>query len=273
MNERGEEQTQHVGRSLRTLIRGLAQNSLGEAYEGYKALYKVGAPAIPQVREAVLKSNWSKLKYGNEARYVSGLFSLIHDIDEAEARSVADRLKNGGCAPAVARILDSVCAFTLSDYDRYSVCGAEVFEHKRLVTRQNVRALLQRWLKNVPAEDLREVERIFILRKEDFEGWGDYTPVLFRINIVWDNPSRRWSPMSHVNNFIIERTLYHEIGHHAHRHTFGQDPEQEEAAERYADRIMSGSGHWYSRVGRLLGAHSNKGISRTRNERGPHPQS
>jgi hypothetical protein len=270
MHEEDTEQFDQIARGLRTLIRGLTQHNLEEAYEGYKALYKVGAPAIAQVREAIFKSNWSKLKYGNEVRYISGLVSLIHDIDEAEARRVTDRLKSGDCAPAVARILESVCSFALSDYTRYSLRGVKIFEHKGLVTRQDVRARLERWLKNVPAEDLREVERVFILRKEDLTGLGDYTPILYRINLVWDNPSQRWSPMSHVNNFIIERALYHEIGHHVHRHTFGQDLEQEAAAEEYADRIMARSGHWFAKVGRLLGAQSNKGMNRTRNQRASH---
>jgi hypothetical protein len=267
MNEQGEEQIQHIGRSLRTLIRGLTQNNLEAAYEGYKALFKVGASAIPQIREAVLKSNWPKLKYANEVRYVRGLVSLIHDIDESEARKVATHLINNGCDPALARILGSTCAFTLSDYARYSVRGIEVLEHKELVTKQNVRALLERWLRNVPAEDLSGVERIYILRREDLTALGDYTPVLGRINLAWDNPSPRWSPMSHVNNFIIERNLYHEIGHHVRRHTFGQDPEQEEEAEKYADHIMARSGHWLAMIGRLLGAQSNNGMNRTRDTR------
>jgi hypothetical protein len=127
-------------------------------------------------------------------------------------------------------------------------------------------------LKSVPVEDLTEIERIYILRREDLTALGDYTPVLCRINLVWDNPSPRWSPMSHVNNFIIERNLYHEIGHHAHRHTFGQDPEQEEEAERYADRIMARSGHWYYRIGRLLAARSGGGTNRPRNKHASHPE-
>jgi hypothetical protein len=181
-------------------------------------------------------------------------------------------LKDGGCDPAVARILDVICGFTLADYTRYNVCGIEIFEHKKLLTKQNVRGSLERWLENIPVEDLQEIERVYILRREDLTALGDYTPILYRINLVWDNPSPRWSPMSHVNSFIIERSLYHEIGHHAHRHTFGQDPEQEEAAEKYADRLMAQSNHWYFRLGRLLSAPSNKGMKRTRNKRDSHPQ-
>lgn len=36
----------------------------------------------------------------------------------------------------------------------------------------------------------------------------------------------------------IERALYHEIGHHVHRHSFGEIPEQEQEADAYARRLM-----------------------------------
>jgi hypothetical protein len=36
----------------------------------------------------------------------------------------------------------------------------------------------------------------------------------------------------------MEGTLYHKIGHHVHKHTFGQDPEQEKEANAYAARMM-----------------------------------
>ena len=263
MDEQGNELTQNINRSLRMLIRGLTQDNVAEMYEGYKALFQVGVLAIPQIREAVLKSNWSKLKYPNEIRYVSGLVNLIHDLDESEARGITNQLKNNGCDLAVARILDSICTFTLADYTQYNICGVKIFEHKKLVTKQNVRARLERWLKNVPIEDLKEIERIYILRSEDLRSLGNYKPILYRINFVWDNPSSRWSPMSWLNNFIIENTLYHEIGHHVHRHTFGQDPEQEKEAEKYSDRIMARSNRWLFRVRRLLSARSNNSFNPT----------
>jgi len=241
-----------INRSLRTLIRGWTQGNVAEIYDGYKALFQIGAPAIPQIRAAILKSTWSDLKYPNEIRYVCGLVNLIHDIDESEARRITNQLKNNGCDLAVARILDSVCAFTLADYTQYSVCGVKIFEHKKLVTKQNVRARLEQWLKNVPIEDLKEIDRIYILRSGDLKSLGNYKPVLYVINLVWDNPSSKWSPMSWLNNFIIESTLYHEIGHHVHRHTFGEDQDQEREAEQYSDRIMANSNHLLFRIGRLL---------------------
>src|SRR5215475_3423710 len=142
---------------------------------------------------------------------------------------------------AVVRFLDSICAFTLADYTQYDVCGVKVFEHKKLVTKQNVRSRLEQWLKNIPIEDLKEIDRIYIVRSKDMTPLGSYRPILYVINLVWDSPSSWWSPMSWLNNFVIEIVLYHEIGHHVHRHTFGEDSDQEKEADKYSGRIMANS--------------------------------
>jgi hypothetical protein len=69
---------------------------------------------------------------------------------------------------------------------------------------------------------------------------------------VWDNPYSKLNPLSWLNSFIIESTLYHEIGHHVHRHTFGQDPDQEKEANDYSDKIMLNSSHMFSRIMRAI---------------------
>jgi hypothetical protein len=238
MSEDINELNERISTNLKTLIRGLTQNNLTEAYEGYKALFKIGTAAIPRLREAALKSNWAKIRRSNEIRYASGLMNLIHDIDESEAKRISNQLRLAGCDLTLVRILDSICRVTVNDYIQYVIRGVNIFEHKKLITKQSIRHKLERWLKNVPDSDLDEIERIFIIRRGDLEYLGNYTPVLYQINLIWDNPCSRWNPMSNVNNFIIQRTLYHEIGHHVCRHKFGQIPEQEKEAERYADRLM-----------------------------------
>ncbi|MCY7348831.1 MAG: hypothetical protein LH614_21795 [Pyrinomonadaceae bacterium] len=210
----------------------------------------------------LLKFDCSKVKYPSEIRYVSGLVNLIHDIDEVEANEIVRQLKGGDCNVALAHILDSICKFTLEDYVRYNVCGVEIFEHKNLITKQNVEAKLESWLKNIPSNDLREIERIYILRRGDLESLGNYKPILSRINLVWINSSSRWSPMSWIDNFIIENTLYHEIGHHVYRHTFGQDSTQEKEADDYADGIMINSNHLLFRAVSLLKPKFNKSANK-----------
>ena len=233
---------------------------MDETYKGYKALFQIGAPAIPQIRDVLLKFDFSKVKYATEIRYVSGLVNLIHDIDESEANKIVRQLKSGDCNLALASILDSICKFTLDDYAQYNVCGVKIFEHKNLVTKQRIKAKLEQWLRNVPSEDLKEIERIYILRQEDLDSLGNYKPILHRINVVWINRSPRWSPMSWIDNFIIENILYHEIGHHVYRHTFGQEPKQEKEADDYADRIMLNSKHLLFRVARLFKTQSNTSL-------------
>lgn len=253
MEEQSNVADQNISLSLKTLIRGLTQDDVTEMYKAYKALFAVGPAVIPQIREAIFKAKWSSVKYPNEIRYLAGLVTLIHDLDESESAKIRVELISNGCGPVVTRILDSISSFKLENFNRYDVRGVKIFEHKKLVTRQNVKRRLEQWLKPVPGEDLDQIERIYVLAKSDLEALGSYAPVLFCINLAWDNPSPRWSPMSWMNNFIIESTLYHEIGHHVHRHTFGQDPEQEEDAENYADRIMAyRSGHLLFRLARVL---------------------
>jgi hypothetical protein len=253
MEEQPNVADQNISRSLKNLIRGLTQDDVTEMYKAYKALFAVGPAAIPQIREAIFKARWSSVKYPNEIRYLAGLVSLIHDLDETESEKIRVELIGNGCGPVVMRILDSIGSFKLEDFIRYDVLGVKIFEHKRLVTRQNVKQRLEQWLKPVPSEDLDQIERIYVLRTSDLEALGSYRPVLFCINLAWDNPSHWWSPMSWLNNLIIESTLYHEIGHHVHRHTFGQDPEQEADADDYADRIMAyRSNHFLFRVARVI---------------------
>jgi hypothetical protein len=253
MQKQTQPPEQDISRSLKNFIRGLTQDDVADMYERYKALFQIGPAAIPQIRDLIFKSNWSNVRYPNEIRYVAGLVSLIHDLDESESERIRAELLSNGCAPALGRILDSIGSFRSDDYKRYEVRGIRIFEHKKLVTKQNVKRRLEQWLKSIPDKNLDAIERIYIIRKEDFAALGSYAPILYCINLVWDNPSARWNPISWVNNFSIENTLYHEIGHHVHRHTFGQDPEQEDAADQYADRIMAQrSDHFLFKVVRLF---------------------
>jgi len=230
-------QDQEIRTSLKTLIRGLTQGNRREGYEGYKALYKIGASAIPQIREAIFQSNWAKVKRPNEIRYVSGLVSLLRDINEVEAEGVARQLIENGCDISVKRLVTSICSFTLTDYLIYDIRGIKVYEHKELF-KHDVRSKLEKWLNNVPDKDLKEIERLYVITNDGRDKAGSYMPILFTIVVVWDNPFSRRDPFSWLLLQNIEYTLYHEIGHHIHRHSFGQIPEQEQEADAYARRLL-----------------------------------
>ena len=177
-----------ISSSLRTLIAGLTQCETADSYEAYKTLYRIGTPAIQHIREAILQSNFSSVKYSIQIRYVCGLISLLHDIDERESNRIVETIKQNGCDRSLERILVSICRFTLNNYYEYKLSGINVFEHKKLVTKQEVRHKLEKWLKNIPKMDLKGIERIFVLRREDLEALGSYVPFLHRINVVWNDP-------------------------------------------------------------------------------------
>jgi Zn-dependent protease with chaperone function len=50
-----------------------------------------------------------------------------------------------------------------------------------------------------------------------------------------------------------EYTLYHEVGHHSHRHTFGKDVGQENEADDYAKQLMHQAHTNLKRIVKLLG--------------------
>jgi len=149
---------QAINRELKNFLRGLTQRDLSDRYESYKALFKLGPAAIPQIRELLFKSDWSEVKYPNEIRYVTGLVSLIHDLDEFESEQIRAKLLSNGCDPALGRILDSIGSFKSQDYIQYEVRGIKIFEHHQLLTKENVKRILERWLKSVPDEDLEAIQ-------------------------------------------------------------------------------------------------------------------
>jgi hypothetical protein len=236
----GEEE---IAVHLKTLMRGLSQRNLRETYNAYRALYMIGEPAVPQIRESLLKSNWTEIKNAGEAWYVSGLLNLLHDISEAEAERVAGQIISAGCDMGIRRVVESIGSFKQSDYVIYVAHGVTVYEHKGLAD-QAVRSKLIRWLKNIPEEDLAEIERLYVIPPDDRKSMGSYTPTLFNVTLVWLNPFSRRNPLSWLAFVGIQHTLFHEVGHHFHRHTWGEIPEQEEEANAYANRLL-----WRSRLG------------------------
>jgi hypothetical protein len=187
--------TQQIDVHLKTLIRGLSQENIDERCKGYKALYELGIPAIPQIKEALFKSKWERVKYPGEIRYVSGLFSLIHDISEEEAERVAKKIISNGCSSTVSQLLNAISDFRLADYRTYSIKGVEIFEHKDLAG-WNVQRRLESWFENVPDSDLQELHRVYVIIRDGRSNAGSYTPILFNIQVVWETVFSKFKPLS-----------------------------------------------------------------------------
>ena len=59
------------------------QPSYPDAYQAYKILYAIGPPIIPIIRTKLLETDWSNSKYKELSNYISGFFSLLHDLNES----------------------------------------------------------------------------------------------------------------------------------------------------------------------------------------------
>ena len=229
---------QDIKKCLRVLSRGLMQADYTTAYKGYKALYQIGAPALPVLSDLAINSDWSNKKYKELSRYVTGIFSLIHDIDEDEADRVYQSMISNGAPDHIRVQLKSICAFSLKGYKHYNCRDIDVYEHKGIVSKCEIKPHIQKWLTNLPTNDLSGIHRIYIVRPDDIKYAGTYTPVLFKITLVWNNRFREGSLAFNFFSIYTEKVLYHEVGHHIHRHTFGKLPDQEKEADRYAAKIL-----------------------------------
>lgn len=230
--------TDEIENQFRRFSRSVLQGDYRETYRAHKEIYRTGRAAIPALKEGVLGSDFSNPRYPAATRYASAVVNLIRDIDEDEARAVAQQIIARGCARPLRLVLDSICRFSLADYIDYSIRGVRVLQHHDLSTSCDVRAWLDRWMANIPEKDLGDLIRILVVRPVDMEreAAGTYTPYLHKVTVVWNVPDE--SLPSRLLLLFVEATLYHEIGHHVCRHDFGQDPVQEQEADAYAHQLL-----------------------------------
>ncbi len=230
--------SQEINEHFRTFSRGLMHSDYTIAYTGYRALYKIGPSVLPTLVESVFKCDFSDFKFKELSRYVTGLVSLIHDIDEKEGNEIINKIISNGCPDHLKHQLHSISLFSKEEYIDYQVEAIEIMEHKALGPRCEIKPFIRDWLKNIPKSDLDGIDRIIICKPDDIEAAGTYRPILQTISIAWGDNYGKFPLAFKIFLFLTEHTLYHEIGHHVHRHTFGQDPIQEKEANRYAARAM-----------------------------------
>ena len=85
-------------------------------FEAHKNLYELGKPLIPIIKEKLLEIEWSKSNYKELSKYVSGFYSLLHDLDEDEAELVGQKIISNGCPKQIKAIIQSVNQFSVKNY-------------------------------------------------------------------------------------------------------------------------------------------------------------
>lgn len=218
---------------------GLVQNSNETIFKNYKKLYEIGEDSLPPLIEAILPHDWSKIENKSQMRLLSGIVSLINDINEDTCKETAERIITKGCTQAVKQCLNSITSFSLNNYISYTMNDVKVYISNDLKNEKHIKFKLEKWLSIVPEKDLQEINRIYVVPyHEDYSYSGTYTPILSYITLVWDTENNQSFFWKWAESFMVEQTLYHELGHHKHNHTFGQDNEQEDEADEYAREFM-----------------------------------
>ncbi|WP_321397509.1 hypothetical protein [Emcibacter sp.] len=214
------------------------QDAFKQVCEAHRNLYYMGDKVIPYIEEKLLSRSWEEVGYSTDLGLLNAMLGLVHDIDEDRSRAISKKIQQRGCSVPVRRRMDQLLSFTVKDYFQYVASGMNVFQEKRLARPDYVRRKIENWMSFVPAEDLSGIERLYIIACQDNDRSGSYMPILQNIVVEWGVQSSRWNPLSVVERFFVKKTLYHEVGHHAHRHTFGQDPDQEKEADKYAVKLL-----------------------------------
>ncbi|MFC1840712.1 ImmA/IrrE family metallo-endopeptidase [Thermodesulfobacteriota bacterium] len=230
---------EEINTAIKKLIRSITVREIKKQLKWHKTLYEIGEAALPKIRSTIKSYNSSSLDIRSKHICISGLMRLMHDINEQKALSLTKELIENGCDSLIATHLKTINEFTSKNFKCYQIKGVRIYEEKKLSPQYSIQRLLQKWFENVPLENLNEVDRIYVKSKDKQDYSGNYMPIFFSINLVWIAPSSRYNPMFWLIILGHEFTLYHEIGHHVSRHTFGKDPDQEREANQYAKMLMT----------------------------------
>lgn len=248
MSEPTQASVAAVDEQMGRLARGLVAGDTSCALRAYRGLYRMGPSVIPAIRDVALRATWPDSCRREEVRCIAGLVSLAHDLDEEESRTLVAELARRGCGRVVERVLRVVTAPTIRDYTELSCRSVRLFIHRDLPAAFDAESRVPQWLVNVPETDLEDVEMVFVTPYGPDDRSGDYVPSLCSIRVIWRSLGLRVPGTLALLALDAERTLYHEIGHHVHRHGFGQIPHQEREADRYAGTCFRRSHPVLSRI-------------------------
>lgn len=230
--------SQEVEKHLKSLSYGAMGGRPTQAYKHHRKLYKMGKGILPYIEEKIFSQPWGKVTYEPQLVYLVSLLNLVHDIDEHRSAVIIQKLKSSGCSDIVNRRISILTTFTRDNFYVIESRGLQIFISKNLGKVMPIQKRICKWLTFIPQEDISALERIYIVPPSESDFKGYYMPILFKILVEWDMPYSYFNPISWTYLSGIKWTFFHEIGHHALRHDFGQDPEQEDQANSYAAKQL-----------------------------------
>ncbi len=241
-----------INHQLKVYIHGLTGGNRDSRDEAYVSLYRHGKSAIPALKAMLLSNNFTGINPGLEISILSGLLTLLNDIDETEANHVGQILKNHGCSQTIKTRITSILRFSITNYSIYSVNGIKILMQNSLKNQKSIFKKITLWLSHVKVNDLEGIERIYIVPESKSDYLGTYQPVFNNITVEWDNNFSSYNPFSFFLTIRNEHTLYHEIGHHSLRHKAGQDKVQENEANQFASSLIHKSHPAISNIVKII---------------------
>lgn len=228
-------ETIEIKRHIKRLKQGLLTSDREIADQASIRLMGFGDKAAPVVLDELLKIDLQKNISMEAASLISGLVIVLRDLDEDVAESFITDAINQKLNPILHVELERTLRFSINNYRQSNYGNIVLLEERTIDERLNATAYICKWLSKLPKGDLIGISRIYIVNEHlDFEYHGTYTPNIANIAIVWDSSIRTFNPLNWILRFGIKDTLYHEIGHHRFKHTYGQDELQERIANEYS---------------------------------------
>lgn len=223
--------------SLKRLKRGLMSNDERTTLQSYRILYKAGPTAALLVNRELERFNVEERSKREIFAAFAGLNGLLRDLDESASDSFIRETLSAKCNNSFAALLRSIKRFSRSDYRVMQVATFDIWEHVAIDKQRMASDHVRTWLADLPAQDIDGIARMYIITSDVNHDWlGTYLPGLAVITVAWQGNVSPNSCLAGLERSINRHTLLHEVGHHVHKHWFGQDPEQEEEANAYALR-------------------------------------
>lgn len=251
----------NIERDIRSLKRGLMSDDLKITLPAYRSLYEAGSAVLPTLDHELYQIDLRKDQPKEALRLFTGLAALQRDIDETASDRFIDQCLSQPCTPIFAAGMHALRRQSQVNFRRSRFGAIDVYESSEVNEGYRATEKVAGWLQDLPVEDVSGIDRIYILASwENSESLGSYMPIVAVITVVWQQHFPASSRLASWLDFTHRWVLFHEIGHHTHRHTFGQDPEQEREADLYSNRHTWGKLPWWFKV--LSGIMRRSGVCR-----------
>jgi len=221
-----------ISKNISGLLTAINEQNHNNIARYHKELYRIGKNAIPSIRNNIIQLHRINILTRYKFQQIVQLARVLHDIDEQSCKDVTIELVNEGLDRTTIGCLRGINEFTLNDYYHYKIAEINIYQLKALGEKEKIERRMQLWISRAANENIKDIDRIYIVKKMDKGVAGNFLPVFNVINLLWN----RYCPFPDLSR---EYTLYHEIGHFIENHKGGfRDIEQEKEANDFADKIF-----------------------------------